>query len=49
MRSDADGAYVGSGSVMTKPVETGALAVARGRQQTKAGSPKAFRDWHKKG
>ena len=32
-----DGAYVGSGSVITKDVEADALAVARGRQETKAG------------
>jgi bifunctional UDP-N-acetylglucosamine pyrophosphorylase/glucosamine-1-phosphate N-acetyltransferase len=44
-----DGAYVGSGSVITKSVEAGALAVARGRQQTKAGWAKAFRERHKKG
>lgn len=38
-----DGAYVGSGSVITKNVEPGALAVARGRQETRAGWAKAFR------
>ena len=32
-----DGAYIGSGSVITKSVEADALAVARGRQETKAG------------
>jgi bifunctional UDP-N-acetylglucosamine pyrophosphorylase/glucosamine-1-phosphate N-acetyltransferase len=32
-----DGAYVGSGSVITKDVEPGALAVARGRQVNKPG------------
>jgi bifunctional UDP-N-acetylglucosamine pyrophosphorylase/glucosamine-1-phosphate N-acetyltransferase len=44
-----DGAYVGSGSVITKSVEADALAVARGRQEDKAGWAKAFRDRHKKG
>jgi bifunctional UDP-N-acetylglucosamine pyrophosphorylase/glucosamine-1-phosphate N-acetyltransferase len=43
-----DGAYVGSGSVITKSVEADALAVARGRQEDKAGWAKAFRDRHKK-
>jgi len=43
-----DGAYIGSGSVITKRVEAEALAVARGRQQAKAGWAKAFRDRHKK-
>jgi bifunctional UDP-N-acetylglucosamine pyrophosphorylase / glucosamine-1-phosphate N-acetyltransferase len=43
-----DGAYIGSGSVITKSVEADALAVARGRQETKAGWAKAFRDRHKK-
>ncbi len=38
-----DGAYVGSGSVITKDVEPDALAVARGRQETRAGWAKAFR------
>ena len=38
-----DGAYVGSGSVITKNVEADALAVARGRQETRAGWAKAFR------
>ena len=32
-----EGAYVASGSVITKDVEPGALAVARGRQETRAG------------
>jgi bifunctional UDP-N-acetylglucosamine pyrophosphorylase/glucosamine-1-phosphate N-acetyltransferase len=32
-----DGAYVGSGSVVTRDVEPGALAVARGRQENRAG------------
>ncbi len=43
-----DGAYIGSGSVITKSVEPDALAVARGRQETRAGWAKAFRDRHKK-
>jgi bifunctional UDP-N-acetylglucosamine pyrophosphorylase/glucosamine-1-phosphate N-acetyltransferase len=43
-----DGAYIGSGSVITKSVEADALAVARGRQETKAGWTKAFRALHKK-
>jgi bifunctional UDP-N-acetylglucosamine pyrophosphorylase/glucosamine-1-phosphate N-acetyltransferase len=43
-----DGAYIGSGSVITKSVEAGALAVGRGRQLTKAGWAKAFRERHKK-
>ena len=38
-----DGAYVGSGSVITKDVEPDALAVARGRQEARAGWAKAFR------
>ncbi len=38
-----DGAYVGSGSVITKDVEPDALAVARGRQEVRAGWAKAFR------
>ena len=44
-----DGAYIASGSVITKPVEPDALAVARGRQEARAGWAKAFRDGHKKG
>jgi bifunctional UDP-N-acetylglucosamine pyrophosphorylase/glucosamine-1-phosphate N-acetyltransferase len=44
-----DGAYVGSGSVVTKNVESDALAVARGRQEARAGWAKAFRARHKKG
>ena len=44
-----DGAYVGSGSVVTKDVEADALAVARGRQMTKPGWAKAFRERKKKG
>jgi bifunctional UDP-N-acetylglucosamine pyrophosphorylase/glucosamine-1-phosphate N-acetyltransferase len=39
-----DGAYVGSGSVITKDVEADALAVARGRQEARAGWAKAFRE-----
>ena len=38
-----EGAYVGSGSVITRDVEPDALAVARGRQETRAGWAKAFR------
>jgi len=44
-----DGAYVGSGSVVTQNVEPDALAVARGRQANKAGWAKAFRESKKKG
>jgi bifunctional UDP-N-acetylglucosamine pyrophosphorylase / glucosamine-1-phosphate N-acetyltransferase len=44
-----DGAYIGSGSVITKSVAADALAVARGRQEDRAGWAKAFRDRHKKG
>jgi len=44
-----DGAYVGSGSVITKDVEKDALAVARGRQEARAGWAKAFRERKKKG
>lgn len=44
-----DGAYIASGSVITKSVEPDALAVARGRQEARAGWAKAFRDGHKKG
>jgi bifunctional UDP-N-acetylglucosamine pyrophosphorylase/glucosamine-1-phosphate N-acetyltransferase len=43
-----DGAYVGAGSVITKPVDADALAVARGRQETRAGWAKAFRGRRKK-
>jgi bifunctional UDP-N-acetylglucosamine pyrophosphorylase/glucosamine-1-phosphate N-acetyltransferase len=43
-----DGAYIGSGSVITKNVEPDALAVARGRQETRAGWAKAFRTRRKK-
>ncbi len=39
-----DGAYIASGSVITKDVEPDALAVARGRQETRAGWAKAFRE-----
>ncbi len=39
-----DGAYIGSGSVITKDVEPDALAVARGRQEARAGWAKAFRE-----
>jgi bifunctional UDP-N-acetylglucosamine pyrophosphorylase/glucosamine-1-phosphate N-acetyltransferase len=44
-----DRAYIGSGSVITKDVEPDALAVARGRQETRAGWAKAFRAKHGKG
>jgi bifunctional UDP-N-acetylglucosamine pyrophosphorylase / glucosamine-1-phosphate N-acetyltransferase len=44
-----DGAYIATGSVITQSVEAEALAVARGRQETKAGWVKAFRARHKKG
>ena len=43
-----DGAYIATGSVITKPVEADALAIARGRQEAKAGWAKAFRARHKK-
>jgi len=43
-----DGAYVGSGSVITRDVEPDALAVARGRQDARAGWAKAFRARKKK-
>ena len=39
-----DGAYIGSGSVITKDVDPDALAVARGRQESRAGWAKAFRE-----
>ena len=39
----ADGAYVGSGSVITEDVPADALAVARGRQITRDGWAKRFR------
>ena len=38
-----EGAYVGSGSVVTKNVPADALAVARGRQMEKSGWANAFR------
>jgi bifunctional UDP-N-acetylglucosamine pyrophosphorylase / glucosamine-1-phosphate N-acetyltransferase len=44
-----DGAYIGSGSVITKDVEPDALAVARGRQEARAGWAKAFRARRNKG
>ncbi len=43
-----DGAYIATGSVITEPVEAEALAVARGRQETKPGWATAFRARHKK-
>ncbi|MEP1143594.1 MAG: bifunctional UDP-N-acetylglucosamine diphosphorylase/glucosamine-1-phosphate N-acetyltransferase GlmU [Henriciella sp.] len=39
-----EGAFVGSGSVVTKDVEPNALAVARGRQMQKSGWATSFRD-----
>lgn len=42
--SIGDGAYVGSGSVITKDVEPDGLAVARGRQMQKSGWATSFRD-----
>ncbi len=41
-----DGAYVGSGSVITKDVDAGALAVARGRQSIIEGWAARFRKAH---
>ena len=38
-----DGAYVGSGSVITEDVAAGALALARGRQVEKPGWVARFR------
>jgi bifunctional UDP-N-acetylglucosamine pyrophosphorylase/glucosamine-1-phosphate N-acetyltransferase len=43
-----DGAYVGSGSVITQDVAADALALGRGRQAEKAGWAAAFRENHKK-
>jgi bifunctional UDP-N-acetylglucosamine pyrophosphorylase / glucosamine-1-phosphate N-acetyltransferase len=43
-----DGAYIGSGSVITGDVEPDALAVARGRQEARAGWAKAFRERKKR-
>ncbi len=43
-----DGAYVGSGSVITQDVAPDALALARGRQVEKPGWAKAFREKHRK-
>ncbi|MEP3265472.1 MAG: bifunctional UDP-N-acetylglucosamine diphosphorylase/glucosamine-1-phosphate N-acetyltransferase GlmU [Hyphomicrobiales bacterium] len=39
----ADGAYVGSGSVITKDVSADALAIARGKQIEKSGWARTFR------
>ncbi len=44
-----DGAYIGSGSVVTRDVDADALAVARGRQEAYPGWAKAFRERKKKG
>ncbi|MEO1065789.1 MAG: bifunctional UDP-N-acetylglucosamine diphosphorylase/glucosamine-1-phosphate N-acetyltransferase GlmU [Pseudomonadota bacterium] len=43
-----EGAYIGSGSVITKDVSSDALAVGRGRQVEKAGWAKAFREKNEK-
>lgn len=43
-----DGAYIGTGSVITENVEPDALALARSRQVEKPGWAKALRDKHKK-
>lgn len=43
-----DGAYIGSGSVITKNVPDHALSVARGRQKDIPGWAKKFRDENKK-
>jgi len=42
--SVGEGAYVASGSVVTRVVEAGALAVARGRQENKPGWSERFRE-----
>lgn len=47
--SVADGAYVGSGSVITKNVPADALAVARARQEMREGWAKAHRARNAKG
>jgi bifunctional UDP-N-acetylglucosamine pyrophosphorylase/glucosamine-1-phosphate N-acetyltransferase len=39
-----DGAYIGSGSVITADVPADSLAVARGRQAVKEGWAKRLRD-----
>ena len=41
--SVGDGAYIGSGSVITEDVAADALAIARGRQVEKPGWAAAFR------
>ena len=43
-----DGAFVGSGSVITEDVSADALALARGRQVEKPGWAAAFREKHRK-
>ncbi|HZB37433.1 MAG TPA: bifunctional UDP-N-acetylglucosamine diphosphorylase/glucosamine-1-phosphate N-acetyltransferase GlmU, partial [Beijerinckiaceae bacterium] len=42
--SIGEGAYIGSGSVITDDVPPDALALGRGRQTIKEGWAKAFRD-----
>jgi bifunctional UDP-N-acetylglucosamine pyrophosphorylase/glucosamine-1-phosphate N-acetyltransferase len=42
--SVGEGAYVASGSVVTRVVEAGALAVARGRQENKPGWAERYRE-----
>jgi len=43
-----DGAYVGSGSVITQDVATDALALARAGQVEKPGWARAFRERNRK-
>lgn len=42
--SVGQGAYIGTGSVITKDVEADALVVARARPMTKSGWAKSFRE-----
>ena len=42
-----DGAYVGSGSVLTEDVPADALAIARGRQVTKPGRGREINERNK--
>jgi bifunctional UDP-N-acetylglucosamine pyrophosphorylase/glucosamine-1-phosphate N-acetyltransferase len=44
-----DGAIVAAGSVITHDVPPDALVIARGRQETKPGRAKAFREARKGG